>query len=79
MDVAMADKTQQPASSLSDLPDDQLAQYGQNLGLHLEPGEPRGEMLRLIRRRQEVLLELDREALLDIVVWARRPVHRSAS
>jgi hypothetical protein len=39
----------------------------------------RGELLRLIRQRQELLLELDREALLDIVMWARRPVRASAS
>lgn len=75
----MTEKLGQPASSLSDLPDDQLAQYGRDLGLELEAGEPRGEMLRLIRRRQEVLLDLDREAMLDVVVWARRSVRQSAS
>jgi len=40
---------------------------------------PRGELLRLVRERQELLVELDRDALLDIVVWARRPVRESAS
>ena len=38
----------------------------------------RGEMLRLIRERQALLVGLDREAMLDIVVWARRPVRKSA-
>jgi hypothetical protein len=38
-----------------------------------------GEMLRLVRERQELLVSLDRDALLDIVVWARRPVRQSAS
>ena len=39
---------------------------------------PRGELLRRIRARQELLVALDREALLEIVVWARRPVRRSS-
>jgi hypothetical protein len=35
--------------------------------------------LRRVRERQALLVELDREALLDVVVWMRRPVRRSAS
>ena len=64
--------------SLSELPDDELAHYGGELGLPVDLDTPRGELLRLIRERQELLLELDRDALLDIVVWARLPVRRSA-
>ena len=75
----MSEKTTQPAPSLSELPDDELLKYAGDLGLDLEDGVPRGELLRVIRRRQELLLELDREAMLDLVVWARRPVRRSAS
>lgn len=65
--------------SISDLPVDELAVYARELGLSPEPSTPRGELLRLIRSRQELLVELERGALLDIVVWARRPVRRSAS
>jgi hypothetical protein len=32
-----------------------------------------------VRERQELLVELEKDALLDIVVWARRPVRQSAS
>lgn len=39
---------------------------------------PDGELLRRIRERQELLVELDRAAMLDVVVWARRPVRQSA-
>jgi hypothetical protein len=65
--------------SLADLPPDQLVEYGRELGLALADDTPPGEALRQIRQRQSLLVELDREALLDIVVWARRPVRRSAS
>ncbi len=75
----MSKSPSQNAPSLSELPDDELINYGQDLGLDLEHGTPRGELLRLIRQRQELLLELDRDALLDIVVWGRCPVRKSAS
>ena len=75
----MNGKLEAHSRSLSDLPSDELLGYGWDLGLDLEADLPRGELLRRIRERQELLLELDREAMLDVVVWARRPVRRSAS
>jgi len=67
------------SSSLADLPLDELVAYGRELGLSIDPAAPRGELLRLIRERQELLVELDRDAMLDVVMWARIPVRRSAS
>lgn len=67
------------AVGISELPLDELVHYGRELGLELDRTTPQGELLRLVRERQELLVELDREALLDIVVWARRPVRASAS
>lgn len=67
------------AASLSDMPDDELRHYGGELGLDLPAAIPRIELIRLLRDRQELLLQLDREAMLDVVVWARRPVRQSAS
>jgi len=66
------------STSLADLPLDELIRYGRELGLLLADDTPQGEALRLIRQRQELLVSLDREALLDIVVWMRRPVRQSA-
>lgn len=66
-------------TSLSELPLDELLRYGRELGLDLPEAPPHGELLRRVRERQELLLELDRDAMLDICVWARRPVRRSAS
>ena len=65
--------------SLVSLPVDELVMYGRELGLTIDEAAPRAELLRLVRERQELLVELDRDALLDIVVWARMPVRRSAS
>lgn len=67
------------STSLSDLPRDELLRYGRSLALSLRDDVPDGELLRRIRARQEMLLEIDREALLDVVVWARIPVRASAS
>ncbi|UCG33162.1 MAG: hypothetical protein JSU68_00740 [Phycisphaerales bacterium] len=65
--------------SLSDLPRDELLRYGRSLALSLRDDIPEGELLRRIRARQEMLLEIDREALLDVVVWSRIPVRASAA
>ncbi|HEY3242788.1 MAG TPA: hypothetical protein VGM03_05495 [Phycisphaerae bacterium] len=65
--------------SLSELPLDELRRYGQDLGLDLAVDLPQGETLRLVRQRQELMLELERDALLDVVVWLREPVRKSES
>ena len=73
----MAGSAPTPSRCLSDLPLDELAAYARELGLTAPPDSPRGELLRVIRERQELLLELDRDVLLDIAVWGRVPVRRS--
>jgi len=67
------------ARTLSDMPDDELRHYAGELGLDIPREVPRGELIRRIRDRQELLIQLDRDALLDVVIWARRPVRESAS
>jgi hypothetical protein len=57
---------------------DELRRYASELGLEVPERASRPDALVLIRGRQELLLELDREAMLDVVVWGRRPVQRSA-
>ncbi len=67
------------STGLADLPNDELVRYGTELGLRLRQNAPRGELLRVIRQRQELLVQLGRQAMLDVCVWARRPVRQSAS
>ncbi len=64
---------------MEELPTDELIIYGRQLGLCPDQKSQRTEILRQIRARQELLRQLDRQALLDIVVWARRPVRESAA
>jgi hypothetical protein len=67
------------SAAIGELPVDELIHYGRQLGLSLDAEMIRSEILRRIRERQELLAALDRRALLDIVIWARRPVRESAS
>lgn len=64
---------------LDELPVDELVVYGRELGLALDPRMERPQLLLRVRERQLLLNQLDREALLDIIVWARRPVRKSSS
>jgi hypothetical protein len=66
-------------AGLNDLPHDELLRYGAGLGLDLDKGDSADSIVARIRARQELLLELSHDALLDIVVWARRPVRKSAT
>jgi hypothetical protein len=65
-------------AKLEDLPVDELIQYGRDLGLKLDSDMPRPGLLLRIRDRQDLLSQLDRDAMLDIVVWTRRPVRQSS-
>lgn len=67
------------AVALSTLPHDELIHYAKELGLEPEEHERREDLLRHVRRRQELLIELDRDALLDIIVWSRQPVQKDAT
>jgi len=74
-----ADPKAKKSVGISELPIDELIHYGRELGLRLDRKMGQGELLRRVRDRQELLVELDREAMLDIAVWARHPVRASAS
>ena len=75
----MVDRPVISSASLADLPRDELLHYARKNGLSVEAGTPRGELLRIIRERQKLLADLDKAALLDVVVWARLPVRQSVS
>jgi len=75
----MSERKESSPATLSQLPIDELRSYARELGLNVPDRMPPADLLRVIRQRQELLLELDRQAMLDVVVWARRPVRQSAS
>ena len=63
---------------MGNLPREELLRYGADLGLEFGEKDEREEIVSHIRERQELLLELDRGALMDIVEWGRRPVSNAA-
>jgi len=67
------------AADLEDLPLDELQRYAWELGVQTEPDADKPAVIEAIRRREALLKRLDREAMLDVVIWARRPVRASAS
>ncbi len=67
------------APNFEDLPRDELLRYGQSLGLELDAKMDADGMARAVRRRHELLRRIDREALLDVIIWSRRPVRRDAA
>src|SRR5262245_61092988 len=71
--------TPDSATALRELPRDELEKYATNLGLDVNEKDSVDTISAKIRTRQELLLELKQEDLLEIVVWARRPVRKSAS
>ncbi len=81
----MTDTSNKPGSQaettarLEELPADELIVYGRELGLDLNAHMDRQQLLLRIRERQSLLAQLDGDALLDIVVWARRPVRKSST
>jgi len=79
LEGSMSTRDTSMSPALSELPGDELIRYGRTLGLTLPEDTAHGEALRLVRARQELLLELDREAMLDVVAWLRVPVRRSSS
>jgi hypothetical protein len=66
-------------ATLGEMPPDELRRYASQLGIDLDPTAPVEEVARRVRERQELLIELDRDAMLDVIIWERRPVRKSAS
>ncbi len=64
--------------TLTGMPVSELVGMAEQVGLQPPAHAARAELLDLVRRRLELIEQLDHQALLDIVVWARRPVRKSA-
>jgi hypothetical protein len=73
------DMTGRATARLEELPADELIVYGRELGLALDAQMDRQQLLLRIRDRQSLLAQIEHEALLDIVIWARRPVRKSST
>lgn len=68
-----------PQRQLSELPRDELAHLAEEFGLDASIYKERGELVTAIHERRQMIASLDREAMLDVVRWGRRPVTGNAT
>jgi hypothetical protein len=69
----------QPSRQLSDLPKDELENLAEEYGL--DPGDfrHRQHLVTAIHERRQMIAAMDREAMLDVIKWGRRPVTINAT
>lgn len=63
-----------PAIQLGDLPRDELATLAEEFGLDPTRYKERQDLVTAIHDRRQLIASLDRDAMLDVVRWGRRPV-----
>lgn len=68
-----------PATQLGDLPADELERLAEEFGLEPKGYKSRQHLVAAIHERRQLIASMDREAMLDVVRWGRRPVPLNAS
>src|SRR4051812_17082348 len=68
-----------PARQLHELPKDELKTLAEEFGL--DPGrfQSTQHLVAAVHERRQLIAAMDREAMLDVIKWARRPVPLNAS
>jgi len=62
---------------LQELPKDELENLADDLGLDPTRYKSRQHLVAAIHERRQMIAAMDREAMLDVVRWGRRPVSAS--
>ncbi len=68
-----------PQRQLSELPRDELAHLAEEFGLDPTRYPDRASLVAAIHDRRQMIAGLDRDAMLDVVRWGRRPVTANAT
>jgi hypothetical protein len=68
-----------PTRQLSELPRDELDHLAEEFGLDATKYKNRQDLVGAIHERRQLIATLDRDAMLDVVRWGRRPVTASAT
>src|SRR3954453_19944897 len=71
--------TSAPLKQLQDLPKDELEHLADEYGLDPTRYKTRQHLVAALHDRRQLIASLDREAMLDVVRWGRRPVTANAS
>lgn len=70
---------QTPPRQLAEMPRDELDHLAEEYGLDSTEYKTRQHLVAAIHERRQLIATLDREAMLDVVKWGRRPVTVNAS
>src|SRR5258708_6298701 len=68
-----------PARQLQELPKDELKTLAEEFGVDPSRLQSPQHLVAALHERRQLIASMDREALLDIVKWARRPMPLNAS
>ena len=68
-----------PARQLSELPKDELNHLAEEFGLDPHDFRTSQHLVTALHERRQAIAAMDREAMLDVVKWGRRPVTYNAS
>jgi hypothetical protein len=68
-----------PSRQLSEIPKDELEALAEDFGLDPTRFKTRQHLVLAIHERRQLIASMDREAMLDVVRWGRRPVTINAS
>lgn len=68
-----------PTRQLSELPKDELEHLAEEFGLDVSMFKSRQHLVAAIHDRRQAIANMDREAMLDVVKWGRRPVSVNAT
>jgi hypothetical protein len=68
-----------PARQLHELPKDELKTLAEEFGLDPSRLQSPQHLVAAVHERRQLIASMDREAMLDIIKWARRPVPLNAS
>jgi len=68
-----------PASQLSELPKDELEHLAEDIGLDPTTFKSRQHLVVAIHERRQTIAGMDRDAMMDVIRWGRRPVMRNST
>src|SRR5690349_10000288 len=68
-----------PSRQMTEMPREELEHLAEEFGLDPTAFPHRQHLVAAIRDRRQMIAAMDREAMLDVVRWGRRPVTANAS
>src|ERR1700759_4492170 len=71
--------TTSPSRQLSEMPKDELEHLAEEFGIDPTEFKSRQHLVAAIHDRRQLIAAMDREAMLDVVRWGRRPVAVNAT